>query len=83
MGKPAILALAVLLLGSAARAEHAIAPEVEAEVVAVVTHEVCTTSEWGFGAVRTACRVEVLPAARGNPALKGICTTYYGRRTCH
>ena len=58
-------------------------PDPEAEVVPVVTHETCTTSEWGFDAVRTDCRMEVLPAPRGNPGLKGICTTYYGRRTCH
>ncbi len=83
MEKPAILFLAVLLLSGAANAEHAFVPQSQPELVPVVTHEVCTTSEWGFDEVRTDCRMEILPAPRGNPGLKGICTTYYGHRTCH
>ncbi|MGH6735457.1 MAG: hypothetical protein ACRECX_05185 [Methyloceanibacter sp.] len=85
MGKRAVIALTVAMLCGAAEAEHAFVPETEAEVelVPAVTREVCTVSEWGYDEVRTDCRYEMLPPPRGNPALRGICTTYYGRRTCH
>ena len=73
----------VAMLGAAAQAEpqHAVAPE--ANLVPVVTREVCTTTNWGFEEIRTDCRMQVSPAPKDNPALKGICTTYYGRRTCY
>jgi len=41
------------------------------------------TSAWGYGEVRTNCRTEPVPVRRDDPALSGICTTYYGRRTCY
>jgi hypothetical protein len=80
-----ILALVVLLLSGAVEAEHAFVPEIdpEPELLPVATREVCTIAEWGYDEIRTDCRTEVLPPRRGNPALRGICTTYYGRRTCY
>jgi hypothetical protein len=33
--------------------------------------------------VRTHCRYGTLPVDKGNPALRGICTTLYGVRTCY
>ena len=85
MGKRVCLAFVVLLFGGVAQAEHAFVPEIEPEpeYLPVVTREVCTVSEWAFDDVRTDCRMEVLPRAPGNPALRGICTTRYGLRTCY
>jgi hypothetical protein len=74
--------LVALLSGTAqAEPERAIAPE--GAVLPVVTREVCTTMLWGFDEIRSDCRAETRPAPKDNPALKGICTIYYGRRTCH
>ena len=81
MLRRAILAAMVGMLSWAAQAEHAVAPE--AKLVPMVTREVCTESAWGFDEIRTDCRVEVRAAPQPNPALKGICTTYYGLRMCH
>jgi hypothetical protein len=87
MGKRVVLlASMVLLLSGAANAEHGVVPEVasEPELLPVgSTREVCTYTEWGHDEVRTDCRYEVLPPPRGNPALQGVCTTRYGRRTCY
>ena len=71
----------VAMLGGAAQAEHAVAPD--AELVPVVTQEICDYAEWGYDQVRTDCRAEIRPAPKPNPALNGICTIYYGRRVCH
>ena len=79
-------AIIVCLASASAADEHAINSQPElltAGLVPVASREVCTTSEWGFDEVRTQCDVHVLPARRSNPALKGICTTYYGNRTCY
>ncbi len=81
MVRRALFAAAVAMVSWTAQAEHAVAPE--ANLVPTVTREVCTTAEWGYDAVRTDCRVEVRAAPLPNPALKGICTIYYGRRTCY
>ncbi|HZJ11930.1 MAG TPA: hypothetical protein VFD26_04675 [Methyloceanibacter sp.] len=55
----------------------------EAKLLPIVTQEVCTSALWGYDEVRTDCRTEVRAAPKVNPALRGICTIYYGRRTCH
>jgi len=81
MVKRVLFAAMVAMLGGTAQAEHAIAPE--ANLLPVVTQEVCTTALWGYDEVRTDCRMEVRPAPKTNPALRGICTTYYGRRACY
>jgi hypothetical protein len=39
--------------------------------------------DWGVGEIRTDCRYEALAPEKAIPALKGLCTTYYGRRTCY
>jgi hypothetical protein len=67
--------------GARAEADHAVAPE--AEVLPAVTQEVCTVALWGYDEIRTDCRIAAHPAPKTNPALRGICTTYYGRRTCY
>ncbi len=81
MVKRVLFAAMVALLGATAQAEHAITPE--AKLLPVVTQEVCTSALWGYDEVRTDCRTEVRAAPKVNPALRGICTIYYGRRTCH
>jgi hypothetical protein len=81
MVKRVLFAAMVVMLGGIAQAEHAVAPE--ADLLPVVTQEVCTTAQWGYDAVRTDCRTEVRAAPNPSPALKGICTIYYGRRTCY
>jgi hypothetical protein len=81
MVKRVLLAALVAMVSGAAQAEHAIAPE--ADLLPVVTQEVCTTADWGYDAVRTDCRTVVRAASKPSPALKGICTIYYGRRTCY
>jgi len=81
MGRRVLFAAMLAMLSGTAQAEHTIAPE--AELVPAVTREICDVAEWGYDQVRTDCRTEVLPMAKANPALKGICTIYYGRRVCH
>jgi hypothetical protein len=81
MGRRVLFAAMVVMLGGIAQAEHAVAPE--ADLLPVVTQEVCATAQWGYDAVRTDCQMEVRAAPTTNPALRGICTTYYGRRTCY
>jgi hypothetical protein len=57
--------------------------KVDVYLVPAATHEVCTVSNWGYGEIRRECRTEELPSPHGNPALRGICTTRYGLRTCY
>ena len=81
MVKRVLFAAMVAMLSGTAQAEQAVAPE--ANLVPVITQEVCTTAQWGYDAFRTDCRTEVRAASKPSPALKGICTIYYGRRTCY
>ena len=83
MGTRVGLALVILLLGGAAQAAFATEIEHDPKLVPVAMREVCTFSEWGYDEVRTDCRMETLPPRRSNPALRGICTTRYGQRTCY
>jgi hypothetical protein len=78
-----MLAGCLALFGGAALAEDTPSATPQTDVVPVVTREVCTTTDYGIGEIRTVCRTETKPGARANPALTGICTTYYGRRTCY
>jgi hypothetical protein len=75
----AAMMFACMVLPSAAD-EYGVEP---AGVYPAAFREVCTTTSYGVGIVDTDCRSEVLPPPRGNPGLRGICTIYYGRRTCH
>jgi hypothetical protein len=81
MMKRLVFAAMVAIAAGTAQAEHAVAPE--GELVPVVTREICDVAEWGYDQIRTDCRMEVRHAPKPNPALSGICTIYYGRRTCH
>jgi hypothetical protein len=81
MIKRALFVAMLAMLGGAAQADQAAAPE--ANLVQVVTQETCTSAVWGYDGIRTDCRTAVRPALKANPALQGICTTYYGRRTCY
>ena len=83
MGTRIGLTLVVLLLGSAIQPAFATEIGPDAKVVPVAMREVCTISEWGYDEVRRDCRLETLPPRRSNPALRGICTTRYGQRTCY
>jgi hypothetical protein len=76
-----LVAAMITMASWAAQAENAVAPE--ADSLPASTREICTTIAWGFDGVRTDCRYEVLAAQKPKDALKGICTTYYGRRTCY
>jgi hypothetical protein len=57
--------------------------EAPPEIVYVPTsmREVCTTIRYGTDIEETDCRTVPLQAADVNPALEGICTILYGRRT--
>jgi hypothetical protein len=81
MMKRVLFAGLVASISGVAQAEHAVAPE--GDLVPVLTREICDVAEWGYDQVRTDCRTEVRPVAKPNPALSGICTIYYGRRSCH
>ena len=52
-------------------------------VVPAATREVCTTLTLGYDEVRTECRMEPLPVRGEDPALRGVCVTRYGHRTCY
>jgi hypothetical protein len=74
-------------INGVAWAGHGVVPEPQPApyepVAADGYRETCEQMDWGFDGVRTECRYEALPVRRGNPALKGICTIYYGERTCY
>ena len=52
-------------------------------IVPAATREVCTTLELGFGEIQTDCRMKPIPIRAEDPALRGVCITRYGRRTCY
>ena len=83
MLKCVVLAGLLAALGGVAQAQEQPVVAQDGNVLPAATREVCTTVNWGFGDSRTECRTEALPPAQANPALHGICTTYYGRRTCY
>jgi hypothetical protein len=57
--------------------------EVDVYLVPAAMRQVCTTGEWGFNEIRTDCRTEPVPVRRLDPALRGLCVTRYGQRTCY
>lgn len=57
--------------------------ELDLYLVPAATHQVCTLSDWGFGEIRRDCRTEPVPVRRDDPALRGVCITRYGHRTCY
>jgi hypothetical protein len=52
-------------------------------IVPAATREICTTLELGFGEIQTECRMKPIPVRAEDPALRGLCITRYGRRTCY
>lgn len=67
----------------APRVDVTFPPELDVYVVPAATREVCTTLTWGYDEVRTDCRITPVPVRREDPALRGVCVTRYGQRTCH
>jgi len=61
----------------------ALPSELDVYLVPAATREVCDTIAYGGGDARTECRTEPLPVRAENPALRGLCITRYGRRTCY
>lgn len=57
--------------------------EIDVYLVETGSREVCDTFDFGGGDIRTECTVEPLPVRAENPALRGICVTRYGNRTCY
>jgi hypothetical protein len=80
-----LFAALVAMVSWTAQAEHAVAPEADlkADLVPAARREICTTTIWGNDVIRTDCRESAYAAREANPALKGICTIYYGLRTCY
>jgi hypothetical protein len=82
MGTRIICVAVAAMLSTSAQAEHAIEAGEPIHSPAGM-REACSTADWGIGEIRTDCRYEALAPVKTNPALKGICTIYYGRRTCY
>ncbi|MGE5260068.1 MAG: hypothetical protein ACM3MH_04225 [Actinomycetota bacterium] len=79
-----IIAAVAAMLGTAAQAQTQHAIEADEPIYQPAgMREICSTMDWGVGEIRTDCHYEALVPERANPALKGICTIYYGRRTCY
>ena len=57
--------------------------QVNVYLVDTGTREVCDTFSFGGRDFRTECRTEPLRVRAENPALRGICITRYGNRTCY
>ncbi|MEM7399747.1 MAG: hypothetical protein AAGF48_06255 [Pseudomonadota bacterium] len=66
-----------------ANAKVAFPSELDLYLVKAGTREVCDTFSFGFGDIRTECRVEPLAPKAQDPNLRGICITRYGNRTCY
>jgi len=67
----------------APKVEVAFPAEHDVYLVPAATREVCTTLELGFGEIQTDCRMQPVQVRAANPALRGLCITRYGRRTCY
>lgn len=67
----------------APQVEVSVPSELDLYVVPAATRQVCTTSEWGFGEIRTDCRTVPIALRRDDPNLRGLCITRYGHRTCY
>jgi hypothetical protein len=67
----------------AANVKVAFPSEMKVHLVETGRREVCDTFDFGDGDVRTECRIEPLPVRAENAALRGICITRYGNRSCY
>lgn len=82
MGKRIVFAAALAMVTGTAHAEPADSTD-GPSYQPVGMREVCSTTDFGYGEIRTECRTEAIAPAKADPALKGICTIYYGRRSCY
>lgn len=57
--------------------------KLEVHLIETGRREVCDTFNFSDGDVRTECRTEPLRVRAENAALRGICVTRYGNRTCY
>jgi hypothetical protein len=64
-------------------ANVAFSSKLEVHLIETGRREVCDTFDFGDGDVRTECRTEPLRVRAENAALRGICVTRYGNRTCY
>jgi len=82
MGKRIVFAAALAMVTGTAHAESA-GPTDGPSYQPVGMREVCSTIDFGYGEIHTECRTEAVAPSKADPALKGICTIYYGRRSCY
>lgn len=80
---PSASAPPVIVQPASPKVEVAFPSELDLYIVPAATREVCTTLELGFGEIQTDCRMKPIPIRAENPALRGVCITRYGRRTCY
>ena len=73
----------VIVQPASPKVEVAFPSELDLYIVPAATREVCTTLELGFGEIQTDCRMKPTPIRAEDPALRGLCITRYGRRTCY
>lgn len=57
--------------------------ELDLYLIDTGSREVCDTFDFGGGDIRTECRTRPLPVRAKDSALRGICITRYGNRTCY
>lgn len=57
--------------------------EMDVYVVQTATREVCRTMTYGDGDIWKECRSEPIVEREPDPALRGVCITRYGERTCY
>lgn len=67
----------------ARQAQPSYPPELDVYLVPAAMREVCTIGDWGFDEIRRDCRTEPIPVRRKDPALRGVCVTRYGQRSCY
>ena len=73
----------VIVQPASPKVEVTLPSELDLYIVPAATREVCTTLELGFGEIQTDCRMKPVPIRAEKPALRGVCITRYGRRTCY
>ena len=73
----------VIVQPASPKVEVTLPSELDLYIGPAATREVCTTLELGFGEIQTDCRMKPVPIRAENPALRGLCITRYGRRTCY
>lgn len=81
--KTAAPAAAANRTSDAPSANVAFPSKLEVHLIETGRREVCDTFDFGDGDVRTECRTEPLRVWAENAALRGICITRYGNRTCY